>query len=220
MDAYSRHKKFINDYVLFYGDAAEYCKPIQPSRTDYDVLQETYKFIRTEEDNDDSDWQKKMAKKYYDKLFREYCLADLTRFKEGKIGLRWRIEKEVFSGKGHFICGNKKCDSNESLKSFEVNFAYVENGEKKNALVKLRLCPPCGRMLNYKHEKKKLEKENEKKKHSRNEHESSSEEEEKTNPKKRKQNHQGSSETPQKENEVSEKSREKQGEDLFAGLFP
>lgn len=84
--------------------------------------------------------------------------------------MRWRIEKEVFSGKGQFICGNKTCDKREGLKSYEVNFAYVEGGEQKNALVKLRLCPECAVMLNYYNDKKskkrkeKEEKEREKEK--------------------------------------------------------
>ena len=52
--------------------------------------------------------------------------------------MRWRVEKEVVSGKGQFSCGNKHCDVGERLRSWEVNFAYMEHGEKKNALVKLR----------------------------------------------------------------------------------
>jgi len=64
------------------------------------------------------------------------------------------------NGKGQFICGNKRCNSEENLKSFEVNFAYVENGEKRNILVKLRVCPDCAYKLNYKKlkEEKKLRK--------------------------------------------------------------
>lgn len=59
-----------------------------------------------------------------------------------KIALRWRIEKEVVNGKGQFVCGNKVCDEKAELKSWEVNFAYVEQGEKKNALIKLsKYCP-------------------------------------------------------------------------------
>ena len=56
-----------------------------------------------------------------------------------QIALRWRVEKEVVEGKGQFTCGNKRChdDESEGLRSWEVNFAYVEHGEKKNALVKL-----------------------------------------------------------------------------------
>ncbi len=52
--------------------------------------------------------------------------------------MRWRIEKEVVDGKGQFICGEKKCTNKDNLKSWEVNFAYSEHGERKNALVKLR----------------------------------------------------------------------------------
>lgn len=44
----------------------------------------------------------------------------------------------VLSGlPGQFHCGNKRCEKQEGLKSWEVNFAYVEHGEKRNALVKL-----------------------------------------------------------------------------------
>lgn len=44
----------------------------------------------------------------------------------------------VFCGfAGQFQCGNKRCEKDEGLKSWEVNFAYVELGEKRNALVKL-----------------------------------------------------------------------------------
>jgi protein FRA10AC1 len=56
-----------------------------------------------------------MAKKYYDKLFKEYCIADLSAFKKGKIGLRWRTQQEVFDGRGQFRCGNQACDSTEDL---------------------------------------------------------------------------------------------------------
>lgn len=42
--------------------------------------------------------EKDLAKKYYDKLFKEYCIADLSKYKENKVGLisrqssksRWR----------------------------------------------------------------------------------------------------------------------------------
>ena len=66
--------------------------------------------------------------------------------------MRWRIEKEVLEGKGQFICGDKKCNSKEFLKSWEVNFGYTEHAEKKNALVKLRLCPDCSLKLNFHHQ--------------------------------------------------------------------
>ncbi|VDH88916.1 protein FRA10AC1 [Mytilus galloprovincialis] len=57
---------------------------------------------------------------------------------------------------GQFSCGNKKCKETEGLRSWEVNFGYMEHGEKKNALVKLRLCPDCSYKLNYHHRKKEI----------------------------------------------------------------
>lgn len=68
-------------------------------RTDFDVIRENHKFLWNDDDDDET-WGKRLAKKYYDKLFKEYCIADLSRYKENKIALRWRIESEVVSGKG------------------------------------------------------------------------------------------------------------------------
>lgn len=70
--------------------------------------------------------------------------------------MRWRIEKEVIIGKGDTICSEKKCCEKDSLVTFEVNFAYSEEKEKKNALVKVRVCPLCSEKLNYKKKFKKL----------------------------------------------------------------
>lgn len=173
MDAYTRHRFYMQQYVQHYrpGDA----KPQQPQgRTDADVLRENHKFIRDDEEDakNQHDWEVRAAQKYYNKvastacdtwhtpdvllaavllqLYREYCIADMSRYKEGKVAMRWRVEKEVVTGKGHFVCGAKTCNENKGLRSFEVNFAYVEAGERKNALVKLRLCPCCGFQLHYK----------------------------------------------------------------------
>lgn len=91
----------------------------------------------------------------------------MARYKENRIGLRWRTEKEVISGKGQFECGNKKCSAREGLRSYEVNFAYTEAGESKQALVKLRVCPKCTYKLNYRKEKeleKRLRKESRRRK--------------------------------------------------------
>jgi len=51
--------------------------------------------------------------------------------------LRWRTEKEVVVGKGQFECGSKTCKEKDNLRSWEINFGYIEHNEKKNALVKL-----------------------------------------------------------------------------------
>lgn len=157
LNAFERHKKFVGDYILYYGgQMADFKRSASKDKTDQDVLRENHRFLWTDEDEDDMTWEKELAKKYYDKLFKEYCIADLSRYKENKFGFRWRTENEVVSGQGQFQCGNKRCETQEGLKSWEVNFAYVEHGEKKNALVKLRLCPECSFKLNYHHKRKEV----------------------------------------------------------------
>ncbi|KAI8919685.1 folate-sensitive fragile site protein Fra10Ac1-domain-containing protein, partial [Entophlyctis helioformis] len=131
--------------------------------SELDILKQHHKFLQSEEDEAAAavSWQARIASKYYAKLFKEYCLAEMSRFKEGKIAMRWRSQREVVAGKGQFECGNLNCSSTADLKSWEVNFAYAEAGERKNALVKLRLCPDCSRKLNYRKikEKERMEKE-------------------------------------------------------------
>ncbi|XP_051883430.1 protein FRA10AC1 [Pristis pectinata] len=157
MDAYARHKKYINDYLLYYGGSKEDLKRSTVNdKTDLDVIRENHRFLWTEDDEADMNWEKALAKKYYDKLFKEYCIADLSQYKHNKIGFRWRVDKEVISGKGQFCCGNKHCDKKEGLKSWEVNFGYIEHGEKRNALVKLRVCSECSYKLNYHHRRKEV----------------------------------------------------------------
>jgi len=120
-------------------------------KTDEDTIRESYRFIRTSEDDADEDsWTVRLAKKYYSRLFREYCIADFSRYKEGKLGLRWRTQREVVSGKGQFSCGTRGCEERRGLASFEVPFGYVEAEQKKQALVKVRLCPEHAYQLNYK----------------------------------------------------------------------
>ncbi|KAG7395062.1 hypothetical protein PHYBOEH_004259 [Phytophthora boehmeriae] len=123
------------------------------SQRDLAVLQSKFQFIRDDEadaEEGETDWQVRMSVRYYRQLFREYALADLSRYQEGKIGLRWRTEMEVVSGKGQFSCGNKRCDVRAGLHSYELLFAYVENGEKKRCLVKVRVCGECAEKIFFK----------------------------------------------------------------------
>uniref|UniRef100_A0A0D3HPB1 Uncharacterized protein n=1 Tax=Oryza barthii TaxID=65489 RepID=A0A0D3HPB1_9ORYZ len=130
LNAYDRHKKFMKDYVQFYGHDKNVDNRA-PIKTDKDTLREGYRFILSEEDDVDSTWEKRL------------------------IGLRWRTEKEVISGKGQFICGNRICDEKNGLGSYEVNFSYIEAGEQKQALVKLVACQRCAEKLAYKRQKEK-----------------------------------------------------------------
>lgn len=135
LNAHDRHKKFMHDYVLYYNKSVAVGEERHLLKTDQDTLRETYRFIRTEEDDSETSWEQKLAKRYYDKLFKEYCIADMTRYKDGKVGLRWRSEKEVISGKGQFVCGNKKCGANEGLASYEACLGqlYLQGSWRKQA---------------------------------------------------------------------------------------
>ena len=169
--------------------------------SDRDVIARNYKFLGPDDDYEPSadakqqedqqqegqqqhqsdSWEKRLVAKYYSKLFREYCLVSLSRYKEGKVGMRWRTKEEVVQGKGQFICGCLEClnrdvgvfpsssssssssSSATPLKTYEVNFKYSENQITKNALVKLRLCSSCAEKMNYKKsEDKKLQAKQEK----------------------------------------------------------
>lgn len=70
--------------------------------------------------------------------------------------MRWRTKDEVVTGKGQFQCGSRKCEQRENLRTWEVNFAYYEQREHKNALVKLRLCPIHSDQLNYTSRKREV----------------------------------------------------------------
>ena len=78
-----------------------------------------------------------------------YAIVDLSMHTSGKIGLRWRTESEVVSGRGQFTCASKRCQSDKNLHSYEVPFEYYEKAIKKNELVKVRVCIDCAKKLFY-----------------------------------------------------------------------
>ena len=164
LNAYDRHKMLINEYMLYYeGATKRFGRDTKNDKTDYDIVKQNHRFLWDDVQDQDLSWEQKMAKRYYEKLFKEYCICDLSRYKENKIAMRWRTENELKIGKGQFICGKRKCDEREKLRTWEVNFAYIEETEKKNALVKVRLCPDCSYKLNYVHKKKEIVKKKAKK---------------------------------------------------------
>ena len=99
LDASSRHKKFVNgasppapphptssgrpptsdraaaatraDYVIHYGgQRPEGWRPPVQGVTDADILRQNHRFIRSEADDAVSTWERRLAKKYYDKCDR------------------------------------------------------------------------------------------------------------------------------------------------------
>lgn len=85
LNPYELHQKLINEYILRRpGDTEKlYERDTSKDKTDFDVIRENHRFLW---DDDDADtWEKQFAKRYYDKLFKEYCIADLSRYKENKV---------------------------------------------------------------------------------------------------------------------------------------
>lgn len=166
LNAYDRHKLLINEYFLYYSGATKrFGRDVSRDKSDYDVVKSNHRFLWDGVNESELTWEQKLAKKYYEKLYHEYCITDLSRYKENKVAMRWTTENELKIGKGQFMCGGRKCEERELLRTWEVNFAYIEEGEKKNALVKVRLCPDCSYKLNYHHKKKEVTKKPKKHKH-------------------------------------------------------
>ena len=124
--------------------------------TDNDVVARNYQFImdsdvskakkQTFECSLTYSWEQRLAIRYYNRLYKEYALVDLTYYEINKIGMRWRTEKEVIEGKGQFSCANLHCDNSNirDLCSYEVPFKYKDlEGKAVSTLVKVRLCGPC-----------------------------------------------------------------------------
>ncbi|XP_073824317.1 uncharacterized protein [Musca autumnalis] len=149
-----RHNYILQTFILNNKNSSEQKK----HKRDIDVIREHHRFLWNDEEHpeEDQSWEVRLVKRYYDKLFKEYCIADLSRYKENKIALRWRTEAEVVAGIGQFQCGSRKCLEKDNLRSWEVNFGYKEHGEHKNALIKLRLCPEHSEHLNYTSKKREV----------------------------------------------------------------
>ena len=108
LSAHERHHKFVNDYLHFYaGGAPQQPDPSQQLRqTDKSVLKDGYRFIRSEQDDAPATWEVKVARRYYERLFREYCIADLSRYKvycalcmHGHwLGFTWHKETVALAG--------------------------------------------------------------------------------------------------------------------------
>lgn len=85
MNPYDVHKMLINQYILKKpGDTALIARDKSKDKTDYDVLKENHKFL-WDEDTPVGSWEAQFAKRYYDKLYKEYCIGDLSRYKENKV---------------------------------------------------------------------------------------------------------------------------------------
>ncbi|KAL3832943.1 hypothetical protein ACJIZ3_007679 [Penstemon smallii] len=131
LNAYDRHKKFLNDYVGFYGKQRSAHEKL-PVKTDQDTLREGYRFIRTEEDDMHPSWEQRL-----DSLYVAISIAT-----------KEMICQAMRQVSAEFI-------SISFVPMWEVNFSYSEAGENKQALVKLVTCERCAEKLLYKKRKEK-----------------------------------------------------------------
>lgn len=97
LNPYDLHKCLINEYVLKRsGDTALLLaggRDASRDKTDADVLRENHRFLWDDEDlvsGGAVKWEQQLARKYYDKLFKEYCICDLSRFRENKVSIHVR----------------------------------------------------------------------------------------------------------------------------------
>ncbi|VEV57858.1 conserved protein, unknown function [Plasmodium vinckei vinckei] len=153
MDPFERHKLMMSLCMLEKNKNTD-CQYL----SDYDILKKKYKFI-----HDVSNEKNSLLQNYYRSICNKYVICDLSKYKEGKIGLRWRTEEEIIKGKGHIICSSKKCN-NTDLNTYEFLFQYIEEGIEKKTNVKVRACMDCAYKLHYRKIKKYLKKKKKKKK--------------------------------------------------------
>lgn len=84
LNPYDLHKILINEYILKKpGDTTFFKRNTLNDKTDYDVLKSNHKFLWNDIVPDT--WEAQFAKKYYDKLYKEYCIGDLSKYKENKV---------------------------------------------------------------------------------------------------------------------------------------
>ena len=133
MDPFARHEYLMSHYSKKHAT-------FETLKSETEILKEHHKFIH---ESEPETWEDQLAYLYYQKLYKEYALCSLQQYKKGRIALRWRSEKEVVAGKGQFICANLVCLEARGLKTWEVPFSYMEEGEKKVVLVKVCLCEEC-----------------------------------------------------------------------------
>ncbi|CCL99310.1 uncharacterized protein FIBRA_01326 [Fibroporia radiculosa] len=143
-----------------YGDTSR--AAAGPSTSEFDILKASHKFLREDDEQESLTWNEQLAKKYYHNLYREFAVCDLKHYKSGNFALRWRTESEVISGAGETTCGNTRCTLHTKqegemllVKTIELPFSYIEDGETKFALVKVVLCDKCLKKLMWRRNKEK-----------------------------------------------------------------
>lgn len=85
LNCYELHKLIVNEYILRKPEDKKFLKrDTSKDRTDYHVIRENHKFLWKDDESPIS-WEEQFAKKYYEKLFKEYSIADLSFYKDNKV---------------------------------------------------------------------------------------------------------------------------------------
>ena len=65
----------------------------------FEVLTRLYRFLRADdEEPKDLSWDEKVAKKYYDSLYKEFAVCDLKHYKSGNVRLSCSWTKSATAG--------------------------------------------------------------------------------------------------------------------------
>jgi len=90
----------MRDYATYNSSGRPQQRQGRPGKTEDEILKENHRLLRSDREDEELTWEQRIAKKYYDRLFKEYALVELRLHKEGRFAVRWRNEKEVIQGKG------------------------------------------------------------------------------------------------------------------------
>lgn len=105
----------------------------------------------------DEGWEVREARAFADQLVKDVALCDLSQYRAGRLGVRWRTRDDVLAGKGVSVCGTLGCDETRGLHAFEVPFAYEEGGQGKMTLLTTRVCGTHGSQLSFTQLKREAE---------------------------------------------------------------
>ncbi len=79
--AYSRHVQAAQAYLAYYNGEVP---TAGPARNERDILEAQHRFLRDDEEDEvnGKDEERQLARRYYEKLFKEFPVVELARWKE------------------------------------------------------------------------------------------------------------------------------------------
>jgi protein FRA10AC1 len=86
LNPYQLHQHLINEYILNQpGSTQKLGRDHSKDKRDIDVIKENHQFLWDDNEQVNATWEQQLARKYYEKLFKEYTISDLQRYKENKV---------------------------------------------------------------------------------------------------------------------------------------